>query len=129
MHETQDENKYLMYLCPRRTEERAQYGIVVDLRHGRAILGFNRKINPFERKNRRMRNEKKTGRVRLYFLEGQLHVLFIVVVIDILSEVMHGKEVGKSNGVVQQLVFREVLDEQRHFVHLAQRGSVQDNYK
>ena len=64
-----------------------------------------------------------------HFFEGQLHVLIIVIIVEILSEVMHGKKIGESDCVVERLVLGEMSEKQRHFVHLAQRRSIQDNYK
>lgn len=49
--------------------------------------------------------------MRFYLFERQLHILVVVVVIDILSEVMHGKEVGEGNFVVERLVFREMPEQ------------------
>lgn len=67
--------------------------------------------------------------MRFHLLEWQLHVLIVVVVVEVLSEVMHGKEVGESDFVVERLVLGKMFEQQRHLVHLTQRGSVQDNYK
>ncbi len=67
--------------------------------------------------------------MRFHLFERQLHVLVVVIIIDILSQVMHGKEVGEGNFVVERLVFLEMPEQQGHLVHLAQRGSIQDNYK
>ncbi len=64
-----------------------------------------------------------------HLFEGQLHVLIVVVIVKVLPEVMHGKEVGESNLAVKRLVLGEMFEQQRHLVHLAQRSSVQDNYK
>lgn len=119
----------LLYLCPRRAEERAQHGTVSNLRHSGAIFGLHGQVSPLKSKNGRVGDENKAGRVRFYLFERQLHILFVVIVVDVLSEVMHGEEVGESNFPVERLVLGKMFEQQRHPVHLAQRSSIQDDYK
>lgn len=76
-----------------------------------------------------MRDENEVGCMRFHLFKRQLHVLVVVVVVEVLSEVMHGEEIGESDLVVEGLVLGEMFKEQRHLVHLAQRSSVQDDYK
>lgn len=118
-----------MYLYPWRTEERPQYGAVIDLRDRGTEFSFNGKVNPLECKNGGVRNKQEVGSMRFDFFERKLHILVVVVVVEVLAQVMHGKEVGEGNFPVQRLVFSEMFEQQRHLVHLAERSRVQDDYK
>lgn len=53
-------------------------------------------------------------------LKRQLHVFLVVIIVNILAPVMHGKEIRKADILIQRLVFGKVPDERREFQHLIQ---------
>ena len=44
------------------------------------------------------------------FLERQLHILFIVMIINIMTTVVHGEIINKINALVQRFVFEKMPD-------------------
>lgn len=116
-------------LCPWRTEERTQDRTVIDLGNGGAIFGSYRKVGSFKCKNGSIRHKNEAGRVGFDLLERQLHILIVVVIVQVLSQVMHGKEVGEGDFAIERLVLGEMPEKQRHLVYLAQRSRIQDYYQ
>lgn len=67
--------------------------------------------------------------MRFDFFERQLHILVVVVIVQVLSQIMHGKKIGECDFLVKRLMFGEVFEKQRNLVHLAERSRVQDDYE
>lgn len=66
------------------------------------------------------RNKQEMRVLDFKLLERQLHVLLVVIIIQILAPVMHGKEVRKADILIKRLVFGKVPDERREFQYLIQ---------
>ena len=54
------------------------------------------------------------------FLEGQLHVLVVVIIIEVIAPIMHRKEVHETDIVVQCLMLYKMTDEGRYLENLVQ---------
>ncbi len=108
----------MMYLCLWRAEKRAQSRVIMQLWPMRTIVGLGRPNCILESKTGRERNEEEAGMLNFELLERQLHVLFIIVIIEIVAPVMHGKEVHEADLVVQRFMFYKMLQQGRYLQHL-----------
>ena len=62
------------------------------------------------------------------FLERQLHILFIVMIINIMTTVVHGEIINKINALVQRFVFEKMPDQRRCLHNLIQRCCIKYYY-
>lgn len=109
-----------MYLHSRRAKERAEGSIVLYLRHIGAIVSFDRPESIFESKSGSKRDEKEVGVLYFYFLERQLHVFFIIIIVQIIPAIMHRHEIQDTDILVQGFVLDKMFDEGRKFQNLIQ---------
>lgn len=65
----------------------------------------------------------------IHMLKGQLHILLRIIVIDVITEIMHGKKIIQIYLAVSLLVFFEVLKERREFTQLVQGNGVYTDTK
>jgi hypothetical protein len=101
-----------IYLNSRRAEEGAQRCIVHDLRLVGAIIGLYNGLGVVRESESFLRSYKKeAGMMHFNFLERQLHVFFVVIIVQIFAPIMHGKEVDKAHILIQGLMFQKMPDQ------------------
>lgn len=115
-----------MYLYSRGAKEGAEGSIVLHLWLIGAVVSFDRPESTFESKSGAERNKKEVGVLYLYFLERQLHVFFIIIIIQVIPAVMHRHEIQDADILVEGFVLDKMLDEGRKFQNLIQGGCIKN---
>lgn len=65
--------------------------------------------------------------LNIYFFEGQLHVLFIIIIIQIISPIVHGQKINKADLLVKRFMFGEMRNKRRELQYLMQGCCIKYN--
>jgi hypothetical protein len=63
--------------------------------------------------------------LRVNFFEWQLHILFIIVIVQVVAPIVHRQKVGETYVLIQRFVLCEMDDQKRQPKYLTQRGGIQ----
>ena len=112
-----------MYLSSWRAEKRPQRGIEINLGFVWTKIGPHRPALISRSRYLICWYKKKARGMDIIFFEGQLIVLFIIVIIQILPPVMHGKIIHKTYMMVKGFVFYKMPVKFGDFHELVERRS------
>jgi len=98
--------------------------MVLNLRLVRTIVDFIGPGDVFKCEIGIKRNEKKVCMLNFHFLKRQLHVFFVIVIIEVLAAIMHRKKINETNIVVQCFVLSKMADKRWKFQYLIQRCGI-----
>jgi len=128
MQHIQDQILCVIYLYSGRPEKRSQRGAVSDLGLIGAVIRFYcRQQAVIENKCVSAGDEKKVGVMDLDLFKRKLHILFVIIVVQVFTPVMHRKEVDEAYFLIYRLVFQIMPDQRGGFHHLIQRSCIQDD--
>lgn len=117
-----------MYLSLRGAEEGTQGSMIVHLWLVGAIVGFHRPGSMLECEGVGKRNEEKVGVLYFNFLKRQLHIFFVIIIIEVIPAVMHSHEIEDADVLVQRFVLYKMLNKRGELQNLIQGSCIKNDY-